>query len=1661
MMPAIFKRSISMLFAAAMVAAASLATRAMDVPFDPPNTSTTLTTGFSEYGNIKVADMNNDGDLDVIGSYYNTGYFFICWENTDGAGTSWGGGMLEFGGSSYGLQDVADLDGDGRLDIIAIHSYGELSWWRNEGIGAWSLMPQIVFFPSSAAVIAADMNSDGITDLAVYDSGANTDSVYWLQNLDGTGTNWTSHPIAAAPAYLQAVGDFNHDGAMDAVVSSGSYLLYLYLNSDKNGTSWTEITASGLPDLLMNIAVGDIDGDGSLDIVATTQNSVFQNIFWLDNSAGDGTIWTLHSAPGVSMYPKSVTAADLDGDGDLDILVVDGGGNIVWDENTNGDGSAWIQHGLGSGGVQWAGAADMDKDGDLDILSVNPTAGISWSPNASIHRSAKFQASDRKDITNQFELYNGINVMDVGDINGNGLADVVAVRKSNEIAWFERQPFQDENWISHAVEPIPFTSLTSVVKLAKVDRDDALDVIGIGHDPADNRMFWWRNEDARGTTWSQHLVAAFGSTADYIAMDTADFNGDGYNDIVTVSQNSGQIKILENPSSQVLTANSWTAHSLETGRIALNRVITADMDRDGACDFVVAAPFDASIIFYRNQRTGHGGWNIAWEEIPITIDYFDLRNIYVADMNGDGKPDVLAASDNGFTGNNITWFENPGTTTPIWQEHVISNALYGIQSVWAADMDGDGDMDVLQAESDVGGIHILAWWENLDGRGGQWAEHDIITQADANALAFPAAIMAADISRDGKLDVIAASPSQNTIAWWPNRGGQFSFDTTDVAPAGIADGGQAAILKITAQHNGRPGESPLLLSALPFALDQDLGLPLASPDANALIAQISLWLDDGSGAFESASDTLVATQTGLLDLDPKGLFTFSLPAADPLKVDAVSSKTYFLVVDMQPNASLWAPNQFAIVHFEEWRPLTEALDGVHGTPLLQENPGNAASSLVTAGAPSVGNAPDTPVNIFPADNLPHAIVDHLSASTFFDPDTSDTHPASQWQIRPVQSAPDYSFVVFDSGPTTADLETIAIPEGYLNQQTWYAWHARYQDSTGRWSDWSGENIFSITGVATYPPPDQPANITPATSETDVSLAPRLMATRFSSSNPGDYMAASQWRIRDEAGTYAAAVYMTTQTTGAWIHEAPLGYLAEDTIYFWQTRYSDSRGQWSPWSDETSFRTIPTPGALAAPDALMALMGARSIRLLWHLHPDYRVIGYNAYRADYPAGAFAKITTQPLRGDEYLDMDVAEQTYLYQLTAVTAAGEESAPSSSVLAIVGATRIFMTDMRGKPGDLVYEMIALDNPNQISNQGLDIQINYDPAYLTPVAVTTTTLTSAFNLSTNIGSATGTLQIAGTGLDQVISGEGNVFKAQYQLNAGASYWTSSALAFNSVLLSDQDSHPIDVFFDSLARLTVAAPSTLGDLTGDGRVNLFDAILLNKLILGIQTPNTGQLEAGDINGDTVLDSADLVLLLRMILSGASGDTAPDYPKTLHAERYRDSSPVHRLTWGTPTYNGGYIAVPLILDNMQDVAGVDLVVNFDPQRLKLLAMTKPGSAFRSWQSYEKDGQLHFVMGNTAAGVGGPQTVATITFVPLLGVWYHTELLTAKLKLSGVNGENLNRTRQVTADDTAIFSLLLHQTIDYLSGRLATPPSGADANGDGVIDVSDTVWMMRN
>ncbi|NOZ75796.1 MAG: PKD domain-containing protein, partial [FCB group bacterium] len=356
--------------------------------------SHTISTEADYVHSVFACDIDGDGDEDVLSaSRYDSK---IAWyENTDGQGTFGAQQVISTEGSSPRSVFAIDLDGDNDADVLSASSGDDkIAWYENtDGNGSFGAQ-QVISTDADYAfsVYACDIDGDGDND--VLSASSNDNKIAWYENIDGSGSFGAQQIVSsiAIGAYTVYSADLDGDGDMDVLSAcGGNNTIAWYENTDGNGTFGAKQIISTDADWAWTVHAADIDGDGDMDVLS---GSVADGkIAWYENTDGNGTFGAQQIIYTVDGSPFSVVAADVDNDGDQDVLSAYEGeypdyiDRITWYENTDGQGTFSTEHVISEScdGAMSVFASDIDGDGDRDVLSASYSDDkIAWHENTLI-----------------------------------------------------------------------------------------------------------------------------------------------------------------------------------------------------------------------------------------------------------------------------------------------------------------------------------------------------------------------------------------------------------------------------------------------------------------------------------------------------------------------------------------------------------------------------------------------------------------------------------------------------------------------------------------------------------------------------------------------------------------------------------------------------------------------------------------------------------------------------------------------------------------------------------------------------------------------------------------------------------------------------------------------------------------------------------------------------------------------------------------------------------------------------------------------------------------------------------------------------------------------------------------------------------------------------
>jgi len=320
---------------------------------------------------IYSEDFDNDGDMDILGAVYYENVI-AWWENTDGVGNGWTRHNVGHCNTAAAVYSQ-DIDGDNDLDILGVGCWADsVCWWENNGNGtSWTEHTIDDNFDSATFVYSEDIDSDG--DMDVLGASSDHNCIIWWENKNGAGTSWDIHMVCYNLTHVQSIypEDIDKDGDID-ILSASFYSpdIAWWENNNGAGTSWTEHTIDDNYDAARCVHSADIDGDGDMDVVGA---AFFDDIitWWETSDTAPGIIWTKHYVCYEFDGAKSIHSQDLDNDGDIDIIgAAFYDDKITWWENDDGTGTSWTQHTIqnNSNSASSVYAADINGDGNINVL---------------------------------------------------------------------------------------------------------------------------------------------------------------------------------------------------------------------------------------------------------------------------------------------------------------------------------------------------------------------------------------------------------------------------------------------------------------------------------------------------------------------------------------------------------------------------------------------------------------------------------------------------------------------------------------------------------------------------------------------------------------------------------------------------------------------------------------------------------------------------------------------------------------------------------------------------------------------------------------------------------------------------------------------------------------------------------------------------------------------------------------------------------------------------------------------------------------------------------------------------------------------------------------------------------------------------------------------
>ena len=662
---------------------------------------------------LEAADLDGDGDLDVVvaNAGSNGSLSTVDVYVNDGTGAFNGPNTFQAGGKEPTGVDLADYDGDGRVDIaVALHGNfsTSISVLSNVGggfaapvlyeagpdVGGWTVAPY--------AIDSGDLNGDGAVDLVVGNDGM------WVSILLNVGGSFPTPdyydldmgPIAGFYPSL-VVDDIDQDGDLDVMYSNTLTETYInnptfqqasavgLLRNDGAGNFPTlpeELGIMGGKPGFSKMAFEDVTGDGWKDIMGTFQAS--QGWAVVPSDGAGGFLFGIEYASGEE--PMALASFDAEGDGDNDVVVVSRQSleAAVHMNPGNGNFLAVPSYECGYLTNRNHDVADIDGDGDLDVVS-------GWASNTAGGIDLLFNIGAGVLATPPVSLPSsqGVEFLKLRDLDGNGSPDLVwaddtltppynfKTRLNNGDGTFG----PENNWIVG-------TCGTYDLDTIDLDGDGDQDVL-LGEYLACfgslDKYLHIRLNNGDGTFAPPYKV--LGDTMGVREIEGADFDNDGNVDVACVS--AGQINVF--PGKGDGTFFPYVLVSLP-GYAA--EMVAGDFDGDGNPDLALVAS-DANITYGLTVLLGNGDMTFR-PPVHYAGSYSNSVAIDKGDPDGDGDLDLMLAN---HTSASFSFFENRGDGT--FERQIRYGAGGGLTDLRFADVTGDGVGDVVGLMGVIGTLY--------------------------------------------------------------------------------------------------------------------------------------------------------------------------------------------------------------------------------------------------------------------------------------------------------------------------------------------------------------------------------------------------------------------------------------------------------------------------------------------------------------------------------------------------------------------------------------------------------------------------------------------------------------------------------------------------------------------------------------------------------------------------------------------------------------------------------------------------------------------------------------------------------------------------------------------------------------------------------------------
>lgn len=733
-------------------------------------TATQVAAGGGSFYPAIAADFNGDGKQDVatlVGTSYNYGAsrwnLSISVVLSNGNGTFQAAQLTPNPNGNAGDEIlVADLNGDGKQDVIVIHTQSPATFdvFLGNGNGTFTLAntnPYTISPNPLNAGVLSDVNGDGKPDLVVVDNQTPANLSVLLGNGDGTFQPASSLGLSGGQLTNLVFADFNGDGLLDfaATDSNSNYQTVVYLAQANGGyvAGSPLITADHVYGTC-STAAGDLNNDGKPEIVTVNCDSNTDDLTVYVNN-GDGTFQTgIYYAPAqdsgsgtaADIYPLGVTIADVNGDGKNDIVSSNADSSDVTVLLGNGDGTVRVPnvgYSTGGGPEYAAIVGDFNGDGLADVIVPDGEYSLVYLQG---YGDGSFRAALDYFAAIPDDYGASSAAIASGDFNGDGYPDFVLGNEGynpNSASSVGITVFlsRSDGSLAPGVNYGSGGNLVGVA-VADFDGDKIPDIAAVDYMNNTVLIFHGKGDG----TFTQTASYVSGGSDSWLVI-PGDFNQDGHIDLAVANWDSQDVSVLLNDGTGAfLPAVAYPVNGYP------GDIVEGDVNGDGTLDLAVSESYPGivAVLLGNPDGTFQGASTPAFA-------YNYLGNVALGDVDGDGILDLAVAVDDWTIGTGVAvakgngdgTFQAPSFYTTTLQNLSLNEPYPG--DVKLVDLDGDGDLDLVYTNVEFGTVGILFNTGTSPFAAAMF--YDPVEYPGGN---YPYAMNLADVNQDGAIDVVVA-----------------------------------------------------------------------------------------------------------------------------------------------------------------------------------------------------------------------------------------------------------------------------------------------------------------------------------------------------------------------------------------------------------------------------------------------------------------------------------------------------------------------------------------------------------------------------------------------------------------------------------------------------------------------------------------------------------------------------------------------------------------------------------------------------------------------------------------------------------------------------------------------------------------------------------------